>query len=413
MDENKNPIDPLDAVMRDLIDKHTAASGETPTTPPATEPEEDIYGENDMQESIKAEDDAREAERAALAAEQKAVADANAEKRNTFMPPDEKDMSYHAEAIGFQTEKLAIVTTMINKVVAKYRLISGAIPKQIMKDNTGRVVLDQVAVKAELCELYEKNGEVITPEFENMILENWIMPDGTFAADNIVDGVVIDKTLAPKTTTETKSDRSTANDVTEEAVSDNNPQINITVEPNTPVTVNVDESVVANISKSRAVDIIVKEVSETELKMANIIENSNIEGIITTYDSGINDVPLTLPLSGYRCVMRSINWFDFIKLTAPTSNNGVDDVRNIIQQAKTKSINSEYKIFIIDECHALSNSAWQAMLKIIEETRGKYCVSIRIGVPAAQTGRTCHVTAVSSARTQSECQMAGSCRFLY
>ena len=49
------------------------------------------------------------------------------------------------------------------------------------------------------------------------------------------------------------------------------------------------------------------------------------------------------------------------------SNNGVDDVREIIQQAKTKSINSEYKIFIIDECHALSNSAWQAMLKIIEE----------------------------------------------
>lgn len=49
------------------------------------------------------------------------------------------------------------------------------------------------------------------------------------------------------------------------------------------------------------------------------------------------------------------------------SNNGVDDVRNIIQQAKTKSLDSEYKIFIIDECHALSNSAWQAMLKIIEE----------------------------------------------
>ena len=53
------------------------------------------------------------------------------------------------------------------------------------------------------------------------------------------------------------------------------------------------------------------------------------------------------------------------------SNNGVDDVRNIIQQAKTKSINSEYKILIIDECHALSNSAWQAMLKIIEEPPAK------------------------------------------
>ena len=53
------------------------------------------------------------------------------------------------------------------------------------------------------------------------------------------------------------------------------------------------------------------------------------------------------------------------------SNNGVDDVRNIIQQSKTQSLESEYKIFIIDECHALSNSAWQAMLKIIEEPPAK------------------------------------------
>lgn len=49
------------------------------------------------------------------------------------------------------------------------------------------------------------------------------------------------------------------------------------------------------------------------------------------------------------------------------SNNSVDDARNIIQQSRTQSLTSEYKIFIIDECHALSNSAWQAMLKIIEE----------------------------------------------
>ena len=53
------------------------------------------------------------------------------------------------------------------------------------------------------------------------------------------------------------------------------------------------------------------------------------------------------------------------------SNNGVDDVRNIIQQAQTQSLNSEYKIFIIDECHAISNAGWQAMLKIIEEPPAK------------------------------------------
>ena len=53
------------------------------------------------------------------------------------------------------------------------------------------------------------------------------------------------------------------------------------------------------------------------------------------------------------------------------SNNSVDDVREIIQQAKTKSLDSEYKVFIIDECHSLSNTAWQAMLKLIEEPPAK------------------------------------------
>ena len=53
------------------------------------------------------------------------------------------------------------------------------------------------------------------------------------------------------------------------------------------------------------------------------------------------------------------------------SNNSVDDVRDIIQQAKTTSLNSEYKIFIMDEVHALSNSAWQAMLKVLEEPPAK------------------------------------------
>ena len=49
------------------------------------------------------------------------------------------------------------------------------------------------------------------------------------------------------------------------------------------------------------------------------------------------------------------------------SNNSVDDVRAIIQQAKTAPLESAYKIFIMDEVHALSGQAWQAMLKILEE----------------------------------------------
>lgn len=49
------------------------------------------------------------------------------------------------------------------------------------------------------------------------------------------------------------------------------------------------------------------------------------------------------------------------------SNNGVENVRTIIKGAQERSISSKYKIYIIDECHALSNQAWQAFLKCIEE----------------------------------------------
>ena len=53
------------------------------------------------------------------------------------------------------------------------------------------------------------------------------------------------------------------------------------------------------------------------------------------------------------------------------SNSGVEDVRAIGKQAKSKSLDSEYKIFIIDECHAISSTGWQAFLKLIEEPPAK------------------------------------------
>lgn len=49
------------------------------------------------------------------------------------------------------------------------------------------------------------------------------------------------------------------------------------------------------------------------------------------------------------------------------SNNSVDNVRQIIDAAKQRSLDSEYKIYIIDECHALSSASWQAFLKLLEE----------------------------------------------
>ena len=49
------------------------------------------------------------------------------------------------------------------------------------------------------------------------------------------------------------------------------------------------------------------------------------------------------------------------------SNSGVDNIRQIIEDANRKPLDAEYKIFIVDECHSLSNGAWQALLKTLEE----------------------------------------------
>lgn len=50
------------------------------------------------------------------------------------------------------------------------------------------------------------------------------------------------------------------------------------------------------------------------------------------------------------------------------SNSGVDNVRAIVDSANQRSMSGgEYKIIIIDECHAISSAGWQAFLKGIEE----------------------------------------------
>lgn len=49
------------------------------------------------------------------------------------------------------------------------------------------------------------------------------------------------------------------------------------------------------------------------------------------------------------------------------SNNGVDNIREIISQAGFRNIGGEYKVYIIDECHMLSIGAWNALLKLLEE----------------------------------------------
>ncbi len=49
------------------------------------------------------------------------------------------------------------------------------------------------------------------------------------------------------------------------------------------------------------------------------------------------------------------------------SNNSVDDIRNLIDQVRYPPQYGKYKIYIIDEVHMLSSSAFNAFLKTLEE----------------------------------------------
>ena len=57
---------------------------------------------------------------------------------------------------------------------------------------------------------------------------------------------------------------------------------------------------------------------------------------------------------------------DIIEMDA-ASNNGVDEIREIIEQVPYAPLVGKYKVYIIDEVHMLSTSAFNALLKTLEE----------------------------------------------
>ena len=58
--------------------------------------------------------------------------------------------------------------------------------------------------------------------------------------------------------------------------------------------------------------------------------------------------------------------FNFYELDA-ASNNSVDDIRNLVEQVRIPPQIGQYKVYIIDEVHMLSQSAFNAFLKTLEE----------------------------------------------
>lgn len=71
----------------------------------------------------------------------------------------------------------------------------------------------------------------------------------------------------------------------------------------------------------------------------------------------INNIPASESLEGH---------IDIIEMDA-ASNRGIDDIREIIGEARYKPVQLAYKVYIIDEVHMLTKEAFNALLKTLEE----------------------------------------------
>ena len=99
------------------------------------------------------------------------------------------------------------------------------------------------------------------------------------------------------------------------------------------------------------------------------------------------------------------------------SNGNIDQIRAIVDSANQRSLTGTYKIFIIDECHAISTAGWQVFLKSLEEapeyTIFIFCTTEPNKIPATILNRVqrFNITKISSQTIKSRleyiCQQEG------
>lgn len=81
---------------------------------------------------------------------------------------------------------------------------------------------------------------------------------------------------------------------------------------------------------------------------------------------------------------------EMIELDA-AANNSVDNAREILEYVGRRALTGSYKIVILDECHLLSRSAWNVLLKTVEEPPKKvvfiFCTTEYKALPQTILGR--------------------------
>lgn len=84
-------------------------------------------------------------------------------------------------------------------------------------------------------------------------------------------------------------------------------------------------------------------------------------------DGSVKGPTMHMPIRGVHCEAIIESGHDDVVEMDAASNNGIDDVRRIIDGVRYAPTKARYRVYIIDEVHMLSESAFNAFLKTLEE----------------------------------------------
>jgi DNA polymerase-3 subunit gamma/tau len=84
-------------------------------------------------------------------------------------------------------------------------------------------------------------------------------------------------------------------------------------------------------------------------------------------DGSVTSPTIAMPVPGIHCnAIIESRHVDVLEMDA-ASHNGVDDIRQINDAVRYVPVSARYKVYILDEVHMLSNQAFNALLKTLEE----------------------------------------------